>query len=197
MARLGSDTTNMAPTWETTVDKAGIGRTIAKRLRVEAGGRRLLLGGRVVAEGEPWQLCAAAKAYIEAPHTIPAPPAEGYVYVYVGIEACDRNIEYVRALYREIKARDLDETRSRANGFFRCRPGPRNANPSHERIFGARVEWRIRYYPASGKVVEHNSVEIGLSLLHAGYDIGFNAVTEAGPVPCSSPLLPNGRIARG
>jgi len=144
----------------------------------------LIVRGRVVlADRDPAVVQRKFAEYASSPHTIPAPGTTGVVGVWIGVEVCDRNVDYVRSLYREIKNREIDETRSRADGFYRYAPGPRNANPAHERSFGAKVEWRVRYYPLVGRVGKYNSADVALSLLTSGYDLGYNSVTDAGPVP--------------
>lgn len=100
-------------------------------------------------------------------------PVPGAVRVHLRIEGCDKNIDRLRALYREIKGRELDESCD-DRGFYRYPPGPRNADPDYERRFGHRIEYRARYITAGGKWVQQDSMEVVLGLLYAGYDLGYN-----------------------
>lgn len=130
--------------------------------------RRLSGGAEQV--GFLWELEAAKQ------RRAPLRDASGarYSRVYVALEACDKNIDRVRALYREIKGRELDESRTREQGYYRYPAGPRNANPEHEKTFGHRIEYRVRYYTADGKIEQYSDMEVALGLLLDGYDLGYN-----------------------
>lgn len=117
-----------------------------------------------------WEL-ETAKRYCEAPPIAPL----GYVRVHIRLEACDKNIDRVRALYREIKGRELDESR---DGFYRYPAGPRNASSGHEKKFGHRIEYRAKFYTADGKVVQCDRMEVVLNLLYAGHDLGDNDLVQ-------------------
>lgn len=100
-------------------------------------------------------------------------PVPGATRAHLRLEGCDKNIDRVRALYREIKGRDLDEQRE-DQGFYRYPPGPVNMNPESEQRFGHRIKFRARFLAPDGKWVQHDSMEVVLSMLYAGYDLGFN-----------------------
>lgn len=117
-----------------------------------------------------WEL-EEAKRYCKTPHAV---PGVNYVGVYLRIEACDKNIDRVRALYRAIKGRELDESRSGEQGYYRYPAGPRNADPEHERRFGHLIDYQARYYTADGKRTHYDRMEVVINLLRAGYDLGYN-----------------------
>ncbi len=128
------------------------------------------LSGGVSAPGALWELDAAKR--FRARHSVT--PDARYVRVFIVIKACDKNIDRVRALYREIKGKEFDESRTHELGYYRYPPGPRNVNPEQERQFGHRIEFRARYYATDGTVVERDSMEEVINLLYAGYDLGYN-----------------------
>ena len=195
MAWLGSDTTNMASTSEVTMAQIMTVSDVRYALVQSATGFKIVdktdddfvvfcsHGAREAtaefrrltgteADCGLWELDDVTR-YFEAP---PNGLGAAYTRVHVRLEACDKNIDRVRALYRKIKGRELDESQRghEYQGFYRYPPGPRNEDPDYEKRFGSRIEYRARFFSADKRYEQHDSRKLVINLLYAGYDLGIN-----------------------